>query len=389
MLRKNFLFKFTLLSISLLLTSASAISMTIPMIQADFPEVSQAFVESLVTIPSFSMMIFVLLSGFLSSKIGTKNTVLLGLFLSLIGGIGPIFVSSFPLIFFSRLIFGAGIGCYNSLAVSLIHEFYEGDEKQALIGFQSAVQSLGSSLVTYLAGRLAMTHWSFAFGIYFLSLPIMILVFLVLPKTQKTTGEKLKQRVNRSIFFYASWFFFLVLFFMIIFTKMGTFVTEKQIGGVENLGLALSLLTLAGFLGGLLYGKAYQLFRQFTPIFVGALLTISLWCLAMSKTMTAMTLCLMVIGFCFAMLSPTIFNRLLKSAPKGSETLAISIGLAFSHIGSFASPYFTAFLAKITGHTTAQSAIVFSGIGFLFLTLLFLLDTMVNHRVKNTEPVLD
>lgn len=63
-----FLFKLALLSISLLLTSANAISMTIPMIQANFPEMSATTVESLVTVPSFTMMVFVLLSGFVSSK---------------------------------------------------------------------------------------------------------------------------------------------------------------------------------------------------------------------------------------------------------------------------------------------------------------------------------
>jgi len=97
--KRGFLFKLTLLSISLLLTSANAISMTIPMIQANFPDISQTTIESLVTVPSFTMMIFVLLSGFISSKIGSKKTVMLGLLLSLVGGVFPLFTQNFTLIY--------------------------------------------------------------------------------------------------------------------------------------------------------------------------------------------------------------------------------------------------------------------------------------------------
>lgn len=65
-------FKTALLSISLVLTSASAISAVIPMMLNQFPGVSSSLIESVVTIPSFSMMLFVLLSGPISSRMGKK-----------------------------------------------------------------------------------------------------------------------------------------------------------------------------------------------------------------------------------------------------------------------------------------------------------------------------
>lgn len=65
-------FKTALLSISLVLTSASAISAIIPMMLNQLPGVSSSLIESIVTIPSFSMMLFVLLSGPISSRLGKK-----------------------------------------------------------------------------------------------------------------------------------------------------------------------------------------------------------------------------------------------------------------------------------------------------------------------------
>lgn len=151
-------FKTALLSISLVLTSASAISAIIPMMLNQLPGVSSSLIESIVTIPSFSMMLFVLLST-RSLPAWVKNTILLGLLLVVIGGILPMLTTNITWILVLRLVLGAGLGMFNSLAVSLISDFFEGDERAQLIGFQSAVQGLGSSLATFVAGQLALIDW--------------------------------------------------------------------------------------------------------------------------------------------------------------------------------------------------------------------------------------
>ncbi len=117
-------FKTALLSISLVLTSASAISAIIPMMLNQLSGVSSSLIESVVTIPSFTMMLFVLLSGPISSRLGKKNTVMLGLLLVVIGGILPMFTTNITWILALRLVLGAGLGMFNSLAVSLISDFF-------------------------------------------------------------------------------------------------------------------------------------------------------------------------------------------------------------------------------------------------------------------------
>lgn len=387
MKNKGFLFKMTILSISLLLTSANAISMTIPMIKASFPNVSETTVESLITIPSFTMMVFVLLSGFISSKIGSKKTVLLGLSLSFIGGVIPVFASNFTIIYLARFIFGAGLGCYNSLAVSLINDFYEGDEKQALIGYQSAAQSLGSSFATFLAGLLVTIDWKYSFAVYFLALPLILLFYLVIPETKKTaqTTEKTKQRLNLPVVMYALGLFSLLALVMVVYTKSATLVTEAGMAHNTFLGTALSLMTLAGFISGLLYGKVYKIFREFTPVVGGVLSTISFILLSMSTNIYLVTVYLIVIGFCLSMFIPYIFGALLGSAPKGSETLAVSIGMVGSNLGSFASPYLIAFITDLFNDTSASFSLLVAGFGFLLLTLIFFVD-ILRKRKKASVP---
>lgn len=377
-----FLFKLALLSISLLLTSANAISMTIPMIQANFPEMSATTVESLVTVPSFTMMVFVLLSGFVSSKIGNKKTVMLGLLLSLIGGVLPLFTQNFSLIYFSRFVFGAGLGCYNSLAVSLINDFYDGDEKQSLIGFQSATQSLGSSVATFLAGIFATSNWHYAFAVYFIAFPIMVLFYFVIPETKKTEQnvKQEKQKVNIATLSYAFGLFALLAIVMVVYTKIGSLVLEQNMQQTNFLGTALSLMTLAGFVSGLAYGRIFKLFRQFTPVVGGILATGSFFLLSIATNMFAVTVYVVVIGFCFSLFIPYIFGALLGSAPKGSETLAVSVGMVGSNLGSFSSPYLSSFFASLFNQSSASFAIGIAGVGFLILTIVFFIDILRKRK---------
>lgn len=262
---------------------------------------------------------------------------MLGLLLSLIGGVLPLFTQNFSLIYFSRFVFGAGLGCYNSLAVSLINDFYDGDEKQSLIGFQSATQSLGSSVATFLAGIFATSNWHYAFAVYFIAFPIMMLFYFVIPETKKTEQnvKQEKQKMNIATLSYAFGLFALLAIVMVVYTKIGSLALEQNMQQTNFLGTALSLMTLAGFVSGLAYGRIFKLFRQFTPVVGGILATGSFFLLSIATNMFAVTVYVVVIGFCLSLFIPYIFGALLGSAPKGSETLAVSVGTVGSNLGFF------------------------------------------------------
>lgn len=78
----------------------------------------------------------------------------MGLIISGIAGITPLFTSNFTVLMISRAALGAGFGLFNFLAVSLISKFFDGDEAATLIGFQSAFQGIGAAVMTFAAGHL-------------------------------------------------------------------------------------------------------------------------------------------------------------------------------------------------------------------------------------------
>ncbi|AJE53034.1 MFS transporter [Paenibacillus polymyxa] len=372
-------FKTALLSISLVLTSASAISAIIPMILNQLPGVSSSLIESIVTIPSFSMMLFVLLSGPISSRLGKKNTVLLGLLLVVIGGILPMLTTNITWILALRLVLGAGLGMFNSLAVSLISDFFEGDERAQLVGFQSAVQGLGSSLATFVAGQLALIDWPFAFLCYAITIPIALLFFFIIPEpereepTASTTGTGHKSGgTSLPVLGLGAALFLFMTFIMIVYTKTGIMIAEKSMPNAGFLGTALTLFSLSTMIAGFLFGRIYKWFRNYAP-FISSLLTatgfVLLW---FAQNVTMVTVAMLIIGFSFALFIPYIFTILTKIVPKGSETISISIAMVGSNLGAFASPYVIKLVGVLSGNETASFSFLVSAIVFMIAALLCL-----------------
>ncbi|MGY5485799.1 MFS transporter [Paenibacillus sp. ALE2] len=372
-------FKTALLSISLVLTSASAISAVIPMMLNQLPGVSSSLIESVVTIPSFSMMLFVLLSGPISSRLGKKNTVLLGLLLVVIGGILPMLTTNITWILALRLVLGAGLGMFNSLAVSLISDFFEGDERAQLVGFQSAVQGLGSSLATFVAGQLALIDWPFAFLCYAITIPIALLFFFIIPEPERgeptvcTTGTGNKSRgVSLPVLGLGAALFLFMTFIMIVYTKTGIMIAEKSMPNAGFLGTALTLFSLSTMIAGFLFGRIYKWFRNYAP-FISSLLTatgfVLLW---FAQNVTMVTVAMLIIGFSFALFIPYIFTILTKIVPKGSETISISIAMVGSNLGAFASPYVIKLVGVLSGNETASFSFLVSAIVFMIAALLCL-----------------
>ncbi|WP_143788123.1 MFS transporter, partial [Oenococcus oeni] len=113
-----------ILSISLITTSTYAINGTLPMIRSEL-NLTQAQVETLVTVPSFALALLVLFSSLISTKIGERLTVNIGVGIIGLTGIIPFLTENYPLILISRVFLGAGIGMINSLAVSLIASYFK------------------------------------------------------------------------------------------------------------------------------------------------------------------------------------------------------------------------------------------------------------------------
>lgn len=183
------------LSISLMLTSSQAINGVIPQMKEAL-NISQSQSELLGTAPSITVILFILLSSYVADKLGMRKTIIIGLLLAGIGGILPVFVANFPIVLISRIILGAGLGLYNSLAVTYISALYTGNARASLLGMRSSMEAIGQTVLIFLAGILVNISWTASFSVYALAFPIALLFALRVPevKIEKSESGSVKEK---------------------------------------------------------------------------------------------------------------------------------------------------------------------------------------------------
>ncbi len=379
-MKKNGLMKFSLLSISLVLTSSGAIAADIPAIAKAFPTQSVSSIQLLITIPGISVVIFVLLSSFISKILGEKQTVILGLFIALFSSIIPIFSDNYTAILISRIFLGVGFGLFNSLAVSLIGFFFDGYERTKLVGFQNAFQSIGLAVMTYLVGILININWHMTFCVYLIIIPIIIFFVFFVPSTKRpenaneeTEKTKLKQTTNWHVILYLLIFVILLIISAPTNLDLALLFVHSGYGTATDASTVLSIGSLVGMLAGFSFGVIFKKINHFVLPASFILTALSLLLIAVSNNVLMASVGAVAATFfgCFAM--PYLFNQALNVSPKGSETLSVSLLLVGANIGGAISPYGIKLLSILSGTTKINGIFVVSAIAFIILAIIFLI----------------
>ena len=367
-------FKISLLSISLFLMIAPQISAALPLMYDAFPGVSQSGVETLATVPNFEIMVGLFISPFLIRFLGQKLTVLAGLVITLLAGTFPMYATAFTLILISRFLLGAGIGLFNSLAVSLIPQFYDDNEEEraTMLGFQNVMSSIGAAISSFLVGYLVTISWHAVFVIYFLVIPALILFTLFVP-LRKESGQEVqndstqKQSVNCKVILIAVLMFFIFMFYLPMSYKLPNMIIENGIGSSSTAAMVAGFSTLVGIPSGTSFGFFFKKLRD--KIFpIGFLLvTLEFFLTAISHNLFTLLLSMVISGIGFGFAVPYMYNWLGWVTPQNSVNLATTIVLVMVNVGCFLSPSIMGLLSSFLG--TASNTLLISAIGFAFITI--------------------
>ena len=379
-------FKISLLSISLFLMIAPQISAALPLMYDAFPGVSQSGVETLATVPNFEIMVGLFISPFLIRFLGQKLTVLAGLVITLLAGTFPMYATAFTLILISRFLLGAGIGLFNSLAVSLIPQFYDDNEEEraTMLGFQNVMSSIGAAISSFLVEYLVTISWHAVFVIYFLVIPALILFTLFVP-LRKESGQEVqndstqKQSVNCKVILIAVLMFFIFMFYLPMSYKLPNMIIENGIGSSSTAAMVAGFSTLVGIPSGTSFGFFFKKLRD--KIFpIGFLLvTLEFFLTAISHNLFTLLLSMVISGIGFGFAVPYMYNWLGWVTPQNSVNLATTIVLVMVNVGCFLSPSIMGLLSSFLG--TASNTLLISAIGFAFITIYAIAHYVRVHKL--------
>ena len=399
-LKKDLLLKMSILSASLVVVSGGAIAANIPAMAKTFADVPLQTVEMLSTIPSLFIIISVLMSNLFARYLGYKRTILIGIAIVLVSGIIPALIGNFWIILISRALFGFGVGMFNSLLVAIISHFYEGDERAAMIGYQSAFEGLSGMFMTFAVGQLLKIHWQTSFWVYLIALPVFILFLLFVPnvaydeigKEKPADGGMKSSAVpknsepalgKRDFLGYIVLLVIAVIIYMSIAVKGTTLMTTLGYGDATDGSNILALIGVGAMSAGFLFGKVYRITRTYTLPISFSVMSIGMFLIASSNSVLQTSIAAVVCGFSFRTFLPYLFNKVSTSSA-GNAAYRTSLILVGFNIGAAFSPYGIVVLERLFQVTSVRGIFYIEAAILLGLAVFRFVVTLRKPR-RNTQ----
>lgn len=382
---KSILQKGAILSISLMLTSSQAINGIIPQMKQSLG-ISQSQSELLGTVPSVTVIIFILLSSYFAKRVGMKKTIILGLLLAGVGGILPAFMANFQIVLISRVILGAGLGLYNSLAVTYISSLYSGDTRATLLGIRNSMEALGQTILIFLAGLLVNITWTASFLVYAVAFPIAFLFAMKVPEIRNEQNDisknDIKEKMNPIVFVLVLFAILLVMNSIAISVRFASIATEIK-GGEFNASNYLALMPILGILAGFIFGPVNKWIGKGT-LYLGIIFYIvsNLLIATSNGNMTFLLMGLFLSSITGSWCFPFIFSNLDKVTTKNTINFDTSLIFIGCNIGNFIAPIVMELAQLLTGSTHLTAPFyVFAGIFMLVLFVTFFMTKRKTDRV--------
>lgn len=382
--QKGALQKVAVLGISLMLTSSQAINGVLPQIR-DALNISQSQAELLGTAPSISVILFILLSSYIADKLGMKKTIIVGLLLAGTGGIIPVLFSNFSMILVSRIILGAGLGLYNSLAVSYISALYTGNTRASLMGMRNSMEAIGQTVLIFLAGILVNISWTASFSVYVLAFPIALLFALKVPEItfEKEEPGTAKGKMNPAVYALVLFAILLVMNSIAISVRFTSIATEIN-GARSNANNYLALMPILGIAAGFVFGFVNRIFGNITMYLgIGFFIASNLLIAMSSGNMVLLLLGLFLSSIPGAWCFPYIFSNLDRITTKNTISFATSLIFIGCNIGNFIAPI----AMSITQFITGSNALTAPFYVFAVLFIVVLLVTIFVTKKQKSKPI--
>ena len=364
--------KAALAALSALTMGALAVASGVADVAKAFPHVPVSLVQMLITAPILVQTPVTLFGSVFCRWASKKQLLLLACVLFTVGGVVPFAVHSFPVILAMRCLYGAGVGLVVPLTASLTAEYFQGEERAAVMGFNSAVGMLGGAFYTYVGGLLSVVGWQYCFLAYLVGIPVLVVAALCLPAGTKDCSPQREGvaggMLPGAVFVVAlTSLVYLVLYFSYT-NHISLFVANTGLGTAAHSGISYSIVNLCGFFGGLLFGRLNRWADRWMLAVRAAVTTIGFFIIGASHSLGVLCAGSALIGVGLSWFLPQTQLMIGGAVPKEQCTYAYGVNGAISNAGQFLSALVLGGCAAVLGVQDDRGMILIGAWGYVALT---------------------
>lgn len=373
--------KTTLLVGSTLTVMAGAIiSPVLPEISREFAHLPDAELLSklILTLPALVIAFLAPVAGIIIDRTGRKKVLLFSLLLYAVAGTTGAYLSSIYLILAGRVFLGMAVGGLMTAIVTLIGDYYEGEERSRIMGYQAAFASMGGLVFITSGGILADFHWRYPFLIYAASLIVLFFAWINIyepPRAVRTAGypirgfNLLKTIPPKVYWVYLVSFFSMSVFYMVP-VQMPFMLSKLE--GISNaqVGLAIAFMNVTAITTSFNYSRMKK--RMDFPTIQGIvflLIATGYFIISQSTTYYMMISGILVGGLGFGMQWANINLWLVSIAPPDIRGTLVGYLNSAIFLGMFLSPVL---LQPVIYFTSLYQSFMVVGFILVALALVFL-----------------
>lgn len=339
--------KVSILSMSLLTMSFLVITNAFGAMTKSFPNVPVAKIQMIGTVPSLGTLVATLIVGILGVRYSKKSLSLIGLAIATVGGLLPLLVhNSVDVLIGCAFVLGFGLGFVNTLIPTLISIFFEGEERNEMMGRNTAMNSLGSILMMLGGGLLGANNWVNSYWVFVLGILVFLLVLFALPNDKAGHSEENTDsnvfRVLRNLNGYVWLIGFITLLMGILYTiypsNLSIVIDQKKLGSTSITGIVNAIGTAGGFIAGFSLKYLNKIFKD--KIIASGFITLGFTFLLGRIADNLVLICIggVLSGFAMSMIMSTIPFYMSVVSQKYELAISMMVFQFMNSIGGFISP---------------------------------------------------
>lgn len=346
-----------------------AAASAMPAMAARFGAMSDGtlFAQMVMTVPAIMLIVAAPITGILSARFGLRLTLLASLLLYLVGGAGVLFVDAATPLIALRLLLGLAGGGLLTASLALIGEHFEGNAREAVLGYATAASSLVAAMALMFGGALVdWMGWRAPFALYLFAIPAFLVAAAVVRSTEKIAdadAEKTRWSVRPLV---QVWPYYALLMLLTIgmFTpaiQLPFLLESRGITSASLQGMIISVTSIVAIFSAGAYGWGRKWIGVHGFLAIDALsMAIGIVMIAMASSTWMIFVGCMFVGVGAGMSEPAVASLIFDRTPIWFHALAMGLIVSALNLGQFINPLVMAPLRHTVG--LPGSFLVFGGL---------------------------
>ncbi len=376
----------------------TAVSPALSGIKSAFPQMSDSWIQMILTLPTLLIIPSCLLCRYAISRMGQKNVLLMGIIIYLIGGLGSGLAPDFYMLLAFRGILGIGCGFITPMAQNLISSNFTGETKQKLTSYSASASYLMGIIASFLVGRLVGINWRMAFLIYLIALVVLVLNIIYLPDDRKINHESEvmnEETVTKISDTYESKGINIkaILVMIAMFGINGAFYTfsasislfmrTEGIGNETSSGIVVSAFMICGFMVGLVVHPVRKLLKEYMIVLGCFMMGAGYALLSQAADIPVLMVAAAMVGGSYSILYSEVFTKIRQAARSEEETTTlVTYTTACMFLGQALSQYILRGVEHIAGVSGYRFRFIFVGALLLVSMVGCIIKNILDYRKK-------